>query len=446
MLNARPKILLVEDDHGQALLIEESLSLFGGQTDHVQSRAEADDALGRSDFDLVILDIELPDGTGFEIQESLRQRGNAPPLLFVTCDELPENAVRALEAGAAGYVVKRPSFPEKLTKKVSELLSGCCGLSEDSALRTENEAMPELLGTSQAMADVRWRVSRASSSDEPVLISGETGTGKELVARAVHRLSARGEAPFIAVNCAAITPALFESEFFGHVNGAFTGANRSRSGLLEAARGGTIFLDEVGELSLEAQSKLLRVLEDGSYRRVGETREVRADARIVVATNRDLLEESRKSSFRLDLYYRLDVIQIQLPPLRERLEDIPVLVDHFVNAENRRGACRVVPERALLELKCRSWPGNVRELRHTVVRTLVWRDDAVIHHFDLPVKSKGESSEATIDRICLDKLTSLLTLYRGRQKPVATELGVSVRTLQRRMVEFNLRTRDYRSA
>ncbi len=303
-----------------------------------------------------------------------------------------------------------------------------------------------LVGESRAMEDVRARVERCARFDLPVLVTGETGTGKELIARGLHSRGARASDPFVAVNCAAIAGTLFESELFGAQRGAYTGAHRDRSGLLAAAGRGTLFLDEIGELSLDAQSKLLRVLDDRSYRPVGDPCEHRTEARVIAATHRDLEREVESGRFRADLLYRLDVARIHAPALRERMMDLPELVDHFLVRAQPEFGVRKASRRALEALALHAWPGNVRELEHTVTRTLMWNDAFEIDAFDVrvPRDSQRERDGVRRARLCRDEAARVLRNNGGALGPAAEQLGVSIRTLQRRLRELGINARDFR--
>jgi transcriptional regulator with PAS, ATPase and Fis domain len=296
------------------------------------------------------------------------------------------------------------------------------------------------------MRDVRVRIARCASRDVPVLVTGETGTGKELVARSVHLQSDRAREPFVAVNCAAIAAPLFESEVFGAQRGAYTGATRDRPGLVAAAGSGTLFLDEVGELALDAQAKLLRLLDAQHYRPVGDPREHRSQARIIAATNRDLCGEVEKGNFRRDLFYRLDVANIHMPALRERISDLPLLVDHFLERAADEFGHRKASRAALEALSLYEWPGNVRELEHVVTRTLMWDDAFEIEAFDVRVKQRPVEGRCAAGRAQLQwsEAVRVLRTHRGRLSPSAEQLGVSVRTLQRRMRELGMNARDFR--
>ena len=446
-----PSILIVEDDPSQALLMRASLKSICDDLTHADSTTTAISALTRRDFDLMLLDLNLPDGSGIAIQEWLNARISAPAVVVVTADDLAERVVEAMRLGAQDYVVKRPNYLQSLSDTVSQALEHMSTEPEDSSVTSAERSQPvhaSLIGRSRPMRQVRDRIEKYGGHDATVLITGETGTGKELVARAIHDSSARAEGPFIAVNCAAINGSLFESELFGSVRGAFTGAVRDRGGLLRAAERGTIFLDEIGELPLEAQAKLLRVLEEGSYRPVGDVGEVEADVRILAATNRRLLDEVKAGRFRSDLYYRLDVLQLHVPPMRERLADLPLLVEHFVRRESKGGAVARATDAALETLRMHAWPGNVRELRHVVTRSLLWSEGGVIGHFDIRLEESESSDDGRManNRRSLgwNEIAERLKESEGRLGPAAAALEISTRTLQRRMRDLGMNTRDFR--
>lgn len=446
-------LLVVEDDPTAADLITESLSRLGARPEHVATCRDAYHTLDRRKFSCLVVDLKLPDGTGYDIRDSLLRRGNPPPVVFITADDHAERAIASLNAGVTQVVIKRPAYLEHLNDAVAsavEQLSESQGKSvsanasiETSPTPTESPVDP-LIGSSRQMQDVRARIRRCANTNLPVVITGETGTGKELVARAIHDASPRAALPFVAVNCAAISGSLFESELFGSTRGAFTGAVRDRAGLFEVAGQGTLLLDEIGELSLDSQAKLLRVLEDRSYRRVGDTRESRSGARVIAATNCDLSIEVEMGTFRSDLYYRLDVMNIHLSALRERLADVPELVAHFLRADSAIDEQRVAGERALESLRVHPWPGNVRELRHVVTRTLAWTDDMEIKFFDLG--TRRPSATAIRNRWSLDwnVVAASLRDHGGMLGPTANSLNVSVRTLQRRMHDLGINPREFR--
>lgn len=415
------RVLVVEDDPAHALLMEETLRGIATAVRTVKSRRDAVVQVESQRFDAMLIDVSLPDGNGFDLHEHVRTLPEQPAVVFVTSDDLAEHAVDALRAGAADYIVKRPRYLERLRSTVSELAGRACEPSPALGVREDDP----LLGSSLAMERVRARIRQYGPLAATVLIAGETGTGKEVVARQLHAASPRAGRAFVAVNCAAVTASLFESELFGSVRGAFTGSAGDRDGLVRSADGGTLFLDEVGELPRELQAKLLRFLEDGSYRPVGASSERTSNARVIAATNRDLAEAVDRSEFRRDLYFRLNVLRIAVPPLRERPEDVALLVDRFLRLEGASARRCSVP--ALDELRAWAWPGNVRELRHVVQRTLAHVPSGEIARFDL---DRGAAEPCAVE---VQDLRTALLRHDGRLEAVARALGVSIRTVQRRM-------------
>lgn len=441
---ASARVLLVEDDTAHALLMRETLETLGGRIEHARTQAAALAALERRAFDVVVLDAGLPDGSGFEIQARICSREEPPPIVFVTSDDLAEHAVDALRAGAAHYVIKRPSYLDQMREAVCDVLSQL----PQRAGREGNTPRPkvkfELVGNSPAITAVCRLVMQYGASDAPVLITGETGTGKELVARGLHQASRRALAPFVAVNCAAIATPLFESEIFGSVKGAYTGSVGTREGLIGTARGGTLFLDEVGELPVEAQAKLLRLLEEGTYRPVGASNERIADVRVIAATNQNVDRSVAGSSLRGDLYYRLAALRVHIAPLRERRGDIPALVAHFIAQRTKNGPLRRPTSEALASLMAYDWPGNVRELEHAVARTILRGETGPITRFDTGVIAGAEPAVGEGRAFDAERLARLLAFHGGQLGPVAQELGTSVRTLQRRLRDLRLRRADFR--
>jgi Nif-specific regulatory protein len=315
-----------------------------------------------------------------------------------------------------------------------------------SAPKCQNTfGVSRIIGSSQQMADLRRQIERFAATEEPVLICGETGTGKELIAELLHGLSGRRAGPFVAVNCAAVPDSLVESEFFGAAKGAYTGATEARSGLIERAHSGTFFLDEFGELSSSVQPKLLRSLDLKTYRRVGSNQEERADVRIIAATNRNLGELIRGGAFRADLFHRVNVLNILTPPLREHRSDIPQLVTEFLGEILPTGRHAKMSAAAMAKLISASWPGNVRELRNTLRRGLALSNNGFIHESDLRPNTLGPDIEIpNPQRSHLEELVNALNRAHGRLGPVAEELGVSIRTIQRRMKESGLRLKEFR--
>jgi len=425
----------------------------------IDTAASLDAAASRirsSAIDAMLLDVSLPDGEGFAVVQGLRERGEEIPFVFVTADSSAPTAVRALQAGAADYVVKGAAAADRAAGILR-------GLVDSDCLRREPESM--LIGSSAVMSEVRAAVRRCGRSVAPVRIEGETGVGKELVARAIHAASDRARGPFVALNCGALPEALAEAELFGHVRGAFTGASGDRSGLVEHAAGGTLMLDEVEDLPRSIQGKLLRLIQEGEYRPVGTARVRLADVRILAASNRDLGAMVEDGGFRRDLFYRLDVLRVRVPALRERASDVAALVEHLLARKEahllarketqtvRRGfAQAVAPLPAeIAEMQRYEWPGNVRELENFVERARAvaeaagWRAGWASAIAQLP--APGEATDAALSVVVAESpprdaervaLERLLGRHRWRRETVARELGISRVTLWRRMRRHGL--------
>jgi len=375
-------VLVVEDDAAQRVLIAELLSERGLRVHAVGTAAAAWDALTSDRFSAVLLDVVLPDQSGLAMLERYRAQDGAVPIVVVSGLTSAGDAVRALRVGASDYLTK-PFTPDELFDVLHRAL-GREPLRAPNARDVPSAASEQPLSTvvsrTDAMQRVRSVVDRIADTDVPALLLGESGTGKEVIAREIHARSRRRSRPFIKVNCAALPAELLESELFGHERGAFTGATAEKPGKFELADQGTIFLDEIGEMAIRLQAKLLQVLQDEEYYRVGGKRSVRVDARVVVATNRNLEREIELGNFREDLFYRLNVVAIRLPPLRERREDIPLLAQHFVEKYGRRyrGAATSLPPEVMQAFCEYSWPGNVRELENMIRRFMVLQDPSMV--------------------------------------------------------------------
>lgn len=382
------KILLVEDEDDQRTLVAGILSNAGFVTHSACSVEKAFEVMDEEVYDLVLSDWRLPGENGLALLKRVQTLACPPAFIMVTAYGSISNAVAAVRAGADDYLTK-PYQRDALLLAIEKALKSRNLAVENQRLTEELGArnrLVDLIGSSESMQRLFRRVQKVAGTDVTVLLNGESGTGKELTARALHALSKRAPAPFIAVNCAAIPEGLLESEFFGAERGAFTGADRSRIGRFEAAQGGTLFLDEVGELPLAIQPKLLRALQEGVITRVGGTRDIELEVRIIAATNRDLKAEVAAGRFREDLYYRLHVVPVTLPPLRERREDIPRLVRHFVIVNCRRHELQFegFSSAILKQFVEYSWPGNVRELANVVERLMLLAEDGKVHTSDLP--------------------------------------------------------------
>jgi two-component system nitrogen regulation response regulator NtrX len=347
--------------------------------------------------DVVFLDVKMPGLNGLEVLERLRAQDPQALVIMISGHGTIDTAVEATRKGAYDFLEK-PLDTDRLLVTLRNALA-VKGLSASvELLRSQVESRHEIVGSSYQIRQVLERTERVGNTDARVLITGENGTGKELVARAIHRLSSRRDSPFVEVNCAAIPSELIESELFGHIKGSFTGAVADRAGKFEQAHGGTLFLDEIGDMSLAAQAKVLRALEQGVVTRVGSSKPIQVDVRVVAATNKDLEAEIREGRFREDLFYRLNVVPIEVPPLRERREDIPMLVRHFVDLleEKDRVTPREISEPALDRLQALDWPGNVRELRNTVERLLILSSGNVIDVGDVDILVSGGESGPTL--------------------------------------------------
>jgi two-component system response regulator HydG len=396
------RVLVVDDEPTLLRAIESLLSKKGHDVVALDSPIEATQRLAREDFDVALLDIKMPDLSGLELLSAVKHRRPEIEVVMMTGHATVETALQALKAGAYDYLTKPFEDVEHVARQVAKAAERKMLLDRNRALETqlrEQRLGDGLVGGSAPMREVTRMIEAVAYSSTTVLITGESGTGKELVARALHGRSPRKAQPFVALNCGALTETLLESELFGHVKGAFTGAQRDQRGLFDAADGGTIFLDEIGDIPLATQVRLLRVLQEGEIKRVGSADAIKVDVRVIAATHRDLPKLVKTGRFREDLFYRLNVINIQLPALRERVEDVPLLAQHFL----RRYADRLGKKvRALspetIELLCGyRWPGNVRELENAVERAVVLcRSDSVTPP-DLPPAVTGRTAPLVRD-------------------------------------------------
>ncbi len=373
------KVLIVDDEESIGDALRQLFEYEGHQVRLAANGPEALAMAGEVPPDVTFLDVKMPGMDGLEVLERLRTLDSRCLVVMISGHGTIDTAVEATRKGAFDFLEK-PLDSDRLLVTLRNALA-VRGLSESvERLRSEVESRYEIVGSSFQIRQVLERVERVGLTDARVLITGENGTGKELVARALHRLSPRRDGPFVEVNCAAIPSELIESELFGHMRGSFTGAVADRAGKFEQADHGTLFLDEIGDMSLAAQAKVLRALEQGVITRVGSSKAIQVDVRVVAATNKDVELEIREGHFREDLYYRLNVVPIEIPPLRERREDIPMLVRHFAGKLERADgvATRAFSKGALERLQQLDWPGNVRELRNTVERLLILSTGAVV--------------------------------------------------------------------
>jgi len=453
----RHSLLICEDDTVQREILVDILTQSGFVVDAAAHGEEALEKLKADTPELLLTDMKMPGMDGLEL---LRQAKHFHPdlnVVVMTAHGTIQTAVNAMKAGANDYLEK-PFDKDALLHVINRALERESLHRENRQLRalvTQSVSLGNIIGDAPAMQEVFQRIQRAVKINSTVMVLGESGTGKELVARHIHFEGPRKNKPFVVVNCAAIPDNLIESELFGHEKGAFTGAEAARAGKFEAAHQGAIFLDEIGDMRLDAQAKLLRVLQDGQIERVGSNQPRTVDVRVIVATNRDLQERVREGEFREDLYYRLEVLPIHLPPLRERIEDLPHLVAHFREKLSRKlgiTAPKVSPD-VLDAFRRYRWPGNVRELEHTLEQLFILADDHPIQPQDLPEKFRTpapmpedfnlppgglilEDLEQTLIRQALDR-------SGGRIKEAAELLGLSYKTLQYRLKKHEINRKGF---
>ena len=439
------RILLIDDED---MFREDLASLLRQQGFACRTAASGEEGLRAAQTEepnLVLCDLVMPGAGGLEVVNRLAALYPELPVIVITAYGTLETAVEAFRSGAIDYVLK-PVVPEDLLSKMTRCLEHSRLAREVRWLRREVSEVrtgARLVGASPAMENVRGLIAKVAASDSTVLIRGETGTGKEIVAREIHEVGRGPERPFVAVNCAAIPRELFESELFGHVRGAFTGAVRDRPGLFELASGGTLFLDEISELPLELQPKLLRAIERKEVLRVGGTHAVPTRARIVAATHRDLKAETAAGRFREDLFFRVCVFEIVIPPLRERREDVPLLVEHLVSRLNARLKRHVlgVDHAAIRVLMSAPWRGNVRELENALERAILLTEDAYVGVADLPAELTGgvhcpeisEDLRAALRAYEREHIRQVLAATDGNREEAARRLGIDVSTLYRRL-------------
>jgi two-component system response regulator PilR (NtrC family) len=453
-------ILIVDDERSMRDFLRIALTRAGHQVDAVDSPAAAAVAYKERDYDVVITDLKMPTGTGLDVLDGVKRERPESQVIVVTAFATAETAIAAMKRGAYDYLTK-PFKIDEIGVVIERALEKRTLVRDNLELRAELMArfrLDRLVGKAPSMQRLFELVKRVAPAKTSVLVSGESGTGKELVARALHHLSPRAAKPFVAVNCGAIPDALLESELFGHVRGAFTGAVADKEGLFAAADQGTLFLDEIGELGAQMQVKLLRVLQERKVKRVGGTTEDEFDVRVVAATNRDLEAEVERGAFRRDLFYRLNVIQLHLPPLRARREDIPLLVEHFLRkhaAALGRTLAGIEPD-ALAALCDYDYPGNVRELENLIERAVTLEAGERVTRASLPSlqpRRQGEVQAASattewppegidLERVVgefeRDLLMKALERTKGVRKSAAKLLGISFRSLRYRLAKLGV--------
>ena len=405
-------ILIVDDEPAILNSVSKILEDEGYQVAAAKSGADALKQIAADQPDLVLLDIWMPDLDGLETLKRAKEQFPKLQVMMMSGHGSIETAVKAIKLGAYDFIEK-PLSLENVTLRVRHALDQRRLEEENLSLRTKVERRFELVGDSPAMQKLRQLIATAGPTNGRVMIAGENGTGKELVARAIHMQSARRDRPFVAVNCAAIPETLIESELLGHERGSFTGATTQKRGQFEQADGGTLFLDEIGDMSLNTQAKVLRVLQEQQFTRVGGNKQIKVDVRVIAASNKDLLKEIEKGTFREDLYYRLNVLPVEVPPLRDRKEDIPLLVKHFLRsqAEDQGIKTKDISQEALEVLRQCEWPGNIRELRNLIERLMIMVSGPVIEAEDVeaslhsrPAGQGGSSASSVLARKPYDSL------------------------------------------
>ncbi|HLH53406.1 MAG TPA: sigma-54 dependent transcriptional regulator [Verrucomicrobiae bacterium] len=452
------KVIVLEDDQIVRKNLENCLRRRRYDVASVGTIAAAQECLAKDNFDVIFLDVRLPDGDGTDLLKLLQSRPQRPLAVVTTGFGSVESAVECMKNGAFDYLIKPFSNEQiEVTLRKAEEFTQILKVNQYLS-RDNEETSQELLGQSAAMNELRQLIRKVARTQATVLIQGESGTGKELVARALYRESPRASAPFIKLNCAAIPENLIESEFFGHEKGAFTGALNKREGRFELAHGGTILLDEISEISPTVQAKLLRVLQERELERVGGNRTIKVDVRVIATTNRNLEQSVDKKEFRQDLFFRLNVVPIHVPPLRERREDVPFLAEDFMRRFSRKHGVHVrgFSEEALKLLTAHNWPGNVRELQNVVERAVILANESGVIEPEQLGLSKQPSPEATVAGPSsapqasgasnppttlaeIEKRHILLTLEqcKGNRTQAAKVLGVSIRTLRNKLHEYN---------
>jgi len=445
-------VLVVDDEKAVRESCREAAQINGFHTHVADSAEQAYKVLDAHGIDIVLLDLKLPGACGLEALREVKKRRPDSVVIIITGCATVASAVQAMKQGAFDYITK-PFTLEELRLLLEHATENLQRVSQKRVLREDmrsRQGFGSLIGKSAEMERIYRIISKAAQSTHPVLITGESGTGKELVARSIHFSGPHRDRPFIPVDCGALVPSLIESELFGYVRGAFTGAVRSKDGLLMAANGGTVFLDEIGELPIDLQAKLLRSIQEHEIRPVGSTKRVPIDVRILAATNRDLEVEVAEGTFRRDLYFRLNVLTLRMPPLRERRPDITLLIEHFLERMARATNMRkTISEDAAKALYNYDWPGNVRELENTIERTWALSSGPTLAFPDLPTYIKNNHEQKLKDAARNPKILTLVEVERnaimgaieqlhGDKLMAAKLLGIGKTTLYRKLKEYSL--------
>ena len=449
-MQSQANILIIDDEETMRDSCRQTLSRDGNRVEVAEDGSKGLSLLRTESFDLVILDLKMPGLSGMEVLKRIKEDDPEVVVIVITGYATVESAVEAMKRGAYDFIPK-PFTPDSLRVIVKRALDRRELALENVLLRDELKAGFEpgvIIGQSKSMKEVEQLVQKVGPTDTTVLISGESGTGKELVARAIHRYSGRTDKPFVAVDCGSLVESLFESELFGHVKGSFTGATATKYGRFELANGGTLFFDEIGNLSINIQTKLLRVLQEREITKVGSSQVIKVDVRIVAATNKDLQKAVKGETFREDLFYRLSVVPITLPALCERRDDIPLLASYFLQKYNkkRKKNIRAISDRAMKALFEYDWPGNVRELENAIERAVVLAEDDVISPSELlyyglsaetPSRSDTGKSQRLVD-VEKEHIAKTLKMLNGHRGKTAERLGIDRKTLRSKLKKYGM--------
>ncbi len=449
-MKRQANILVMDDEESMRDSCLQTLSRDGNHVKVAENGSEGLIMLARESFDLIILDLKMPGLSGMEALKKIKEGDPETMVIVITGYATIESAVEAMKTGAFDFIPK-PFTPDSLRTIVGRALDRKELVLENVLLRSELKASfgPDvIIGKSKSMKKVEELVQKVGPTDTTILISGESGTGKELVARAIHRHSSRKDKPFVAVDCGSLVENLFESELFGHVKGSFTGATSTKYGRFELANGGTLFFDEIGNISINIQTKLLRVLQEREITKVGSSQVIKVDVRIVTATNDDLHKAVKAEKFREDLFYRLSVVPITLPPLRERRDDIPLLANYFLKKYNkkRKKNVKAISDQAMKALVKYDWPGNVRELENAVERAVVLAENDVVKssdllYYGLSVEANSRSDVNKTQRLVdveREYIAKTLEMFSGHKGKTAKALGIDRKTLRAKLKRYGI--------
>ncbi len=445
----KSKIVVIDDEIKLLKVIKRALEIDGYEVFDFNNPFTALDFIKQREFDLVISDIRMAGMTGLDLLNNIRAIYPQKPVILMTAYSSVETAVTAVKLGATDYLLK-PFELSELKEAINKILE------KVSEQKSNENIVHKIIGNSSEILKIQEIINNISDTESTILITGESGTGKELVANCIHQLSPRSDKPFVPVNCSAIPETLFESEMFGHKKGSFTGAITDKKGLFKEAEGGTLFLDEIGDLPLSTQAKLLRVLQDGTYRPVGASSQIKSNVRVLCATNKNLSEEVKKGNFREDLLYRINVVEIELPPLRNRKGDIKILAEYFINQfsiKHNRKIKGASPDFFDL-LNNYSWPGNIRQLENIIERAVIMRKSDILDSSDIRLPSNSDESSSlsipdtglplaeTIDKVELSLINQALQSTKGNYSKAASLLGITRQNLNYKLRKYKINKED----